>query len=98
MATVETKRCLMIVNCCGNRVCAGILPDGLDVPEGLGDVASALVLNTGDGSLYLLAQQDVVSTLDTSALDALSAGALRRATVGKLSDAELAVLGVPRDL
>jgi len=99
MATVETKRCIAITNCHGNRVCGGVLADDAVVPAELeADIVTPTVLNMGNGTFYLLAQLDVLQTLDASALDALAAGALRRATVGKLSDEELAVLGVPRDL
>ena len=99
MATVETKRCMMITNCCGNRVCAGILADDAVVPEILAEgVGSTPMLNMGNSTFYFLAQVEVLQILDNATLDSLAAGALRRATVGKLSDAELAVLGVVRDI
>lgn len=56
------------------------------------------MLDPEDGSdnRWVLAFPTAVQSLDSAALETLKDGELRRATLAKLSDAELAVLGLIR--
>lgn len=58
---------------------------------------SALDPEDATDARYALAQVEPLHLLDTNALTALSAGEVRRLAVAKLTDAELATLGVERD-
>lgn len=97
MATVEIKRGVICSNCYGGLSVSGVVADDVVLPEGLTE-STVLVLDMGDGDFYLLASPAPIQMKDAKVLDALAAGELRRTAVGKLSDVELAALGVPRDV
>jgi hypothetical protein len=98
MNTVTVRGVLKTCPATGARKWAGYVSEDTEVPAGL-VAASIEVLDPEDqtGNRWILAVSEPLTPLDSATLDALAQGDAVRLAKSKLTDADLAALGLTRE-
>lgn len=94
--TVENKQCVLSSDTRGNVTVVGVVDLETEVPAPLQWFVQPM-LNDGEGNYYPLSDVAPRTLLDAPALATLASGEFRRQTVSRLTDEQLAELGVVRD-
>ena len=93
-----TVRGILKSSCTGGKTWAGYVSEAEEVPAGLVETpVEVLDPEDGSGNVWVLAHPDGIPLLASQDLTDLSASEVARAAKAKLTDEELAALGLTRD-
>lgn len=95
---VQTVKGILQTTAHGGYQFAGWVSDETTIPEGV-RTSPVQVLNLEDNTTnrWVIAMNDPIAQLDTTALNTIAEGEVARAAKAKLTDEELAALGLTRD-